>query len=51
MLRLEKSFPREVEYVQKNHLPLVIAGGTVEYHGPQCAYGCDIATAASGSGC
>ena len=41
MLRLEKSFPREVEYVQKNHLPLVIAGGTVEYHGPQCAYGCD----------
>ncbi|MBQ9773358.1 MAG: creatininase family protein [Clostridia bacterium] len=40
-MRLEMSFPREVEYVQKNNLPLVIAGGTVEYHGPQCAYGCD----------
>jgi creatinine amidohydrolase len=41
MMRLERSFPREVEYVQKNNIPLVIAGGTVEYHGPQCAYGCD----------
>ena len=41
MLRLEHSFPREVEYIQKNNLPLVIAGGTVEYHGPQCSYGCD----------
>lgn len=40
-MRLEKSFPREVAYVQEKHLPLVIAGGTVEYHGPQCAYGCD----------
>ena len=38
---LQKSFPREVEYIQKNNLPLVIAGGTVEYHGPQCSYGCD----------
>jgi len=41
MLLLERSFPREVEYIQKNNLPLVIAGGTVEYHGPQCSYGCD----------
>ena len=41
MFLLERSFPREVEYVQKNNLPLVIVGGTVEYHGPQCAYGCD----------
>ena len=41
MLLLERSFPREVEYVQKNNLPLVIVGGTVEYHGPACAYGCD----------
>ena len=41
MLLLERSFPREVEYVQKNNLPLVIVGGTVEYHGPQCSYGCD----------
>ena len=40
-MRFERSFPREVEYVQKNNIPLVIVGGTVEYHGPQCAYGCD----------
>lgn len=38
---LDKSFPREVKYVQDNNLPLVIAGGTVEYHGPHCSYGCD----------
>ncbi len=38
---LDKSFPREVEYVQKNNIPLVIAGGTVEYHGPHCSFGCD----------
>ena len=40
-MRLDRSFPREIEYVQKNNIPLVIVGGTVEYHGPQCAYGCD----------
>ncbi len=38
---LDKSFPREVKYVQDNNVPLVIAGGTVEYHGPHCSYGCD----------
>lgn len=38
---LDRSFPREVKYVQDNDLPLVIAGGTVEYHGPHCSYGCD----------
>lgn len=38
---LDKSFPREVKYVQEHNLPLVIAGGTVEYHGPHCSYGCD----------
>ena len=41
MMDLLHSFPREVEYVQKNNIPLVIVGGTVEYHGPQCSYGCD----------
>lgn len=35
------SFPKEVKYVQENNIPLVIPAGTVEYHGPQCAYGCD----------
>ena len=38
---LDRSFPREVKYVQEKNIPLVIAGGTVEYHGPHCAYGCD----------
>lgn len=37
----DKSFPREIEYVKKNNIPVVIVGGTVEYHGPQCSYGCD----------
>ena len=38
---LDNSFPRERDYVQKNKIPLVIVGGTVEYHGPHCSYGCD----------
>ena len=38
---LDHSFPKEKEYVQKNNSPLVICGGTVEYHGPHCSYGCD----------
>lgn len=38
---LDRALPREVEYVQKNNIPLVIAGGTMEYHGPHCSYGCD----------
>ncbi len=35
------SFPRELEKVKENRIPFVICGGTVEYHGPHCAYGCD----------
>ena len=38
---LDHCFPRETEYVQKNNIPLVFVGGTVEYHGPHCSYGCD----------
>ena len=38
---LDHSFPKEKEYVQKNNIPLVICGGTVEYHGPHFSYGCD----------
>lgn len=38
---MDHCFPREVEYIQKNNLPLVLVGGTVEYHGPHCSYGCD----------
>lgn len=35
------SFPRELNYVKENRIPFVICGGTVEYHGPHCSYGCD----------
>lgn len=38
---LDKMFPKELEYVKENNIPVVIAGGTVEYHGPHCSYGCD----------
>jgi len=38
---LDHSFPREVERVQRERIPLVIPAGTVEYHGPHCSYGCD----------
>ena len=38
---LDHSFPREMERVQKERIPLVIPAGTVEYHGPHCSYGCD----------
>lgn len=38
---LDHSFPREVKHVQENNIPLVIVGGTVEYHGAHCSYGCD----------
>ena len=37
MLEFERTFPRELEYVKKNNIPVVIPAGTVEYHGPQCA--------------
>lgn len=35
------SFPRELSRVKENRIPTVICGGTVEYHGPHCSYGCD----------
>ena len=38
---LDKCFPREIENAKKNKTPVVIVGGTVEYHGPHCSYGCD----------
>lgn len=38
---MDMCFPREIENVKKNNVPVVIVGGTVEYHGPHCSYGCD----------
>ena len=40
-MNLNNVFPREVKYTQDKNIPLVIVGGTVEYHGPHCSYGCD----------
>lgn len=40
-MELNYCFPRELERIRKERIPVVIAGGTVEYHGPHCAYGCD----------
>ena len=34
-------FPREIKNAKEKNTPVVIVGGTIEYHGPQCAYGCD----------
>ncbi len=38
---LDHIFPREFKAAQDKNIPLVIVGGTVEYHGPHCSYGCD----------
>ncbi|MBR3847872.1 MAG: creatininase family protein [Oscillospiraceae bacterium] len=38
---LDKCFPREVDAAKERRTPVVMVGGTVEYHGPHCAYGCD----------
>ncbi len=37
----DKSFPRELNKVKEERIPTIIVGGTVEYHGPHCSYGCD----------
>lgn len=38
---LDMCFPREIKNAKENKTPVVIVGGTVEYHGPHCSYGCD----------
>lgn len=38
---LDKCFPKEMDNAKKNRTPVVLVGGTVEYHGAHCAYGCD----------
>lgn len=38
---LDKCFPKEINSAKENRTPVVIVGGTVEYHGPHCSYGCD----------
>ncbi|MBR5505099.1 MAG: creatininase family protein [Clostridia bacterium] len=40
-MHLDKCFPKEINAAKENRTPVVIVGGTVEYHGPHCSYGCD----------
>ena len=40
-MHLDKCFPKEINAAKEKHTPVVIVGGTVEYHGPHCSYGCD----------
>lgn len=40
-MKLELGLPRELEDAKKRRVPLVIPVGTIEYHGPHCALGCD----------
>ena len=40
-MELNMSFPKELNRVKENRIPAVLVGGTVEYHGPHCSYGCD----------
>ena len=40
-MRLDNIFPRETDNAKASNTPLVIVGGTVEYHGPHCSFGCD----------
>ena len=40
-MKLERAFFKELEQAKQNRVPLVIPVGTMEYHGPHCALGCD----------
>ncbi len=40
-MHFDMCFPREINNAKENRTPVVIVGGTVEYHGPHCSYGCD----------
>jgi len=40
-MNLELAAFQDIENAKKNRVPLVIPVGTMEYHGPHCALGCD----------
>ena len=40
-MKFDMCFPREIQNAKDKNIPVVIVGGTVEYHGPHCSYGCD----------
>lgn len=40
-MELNFSFPKELARVKDEKIPVVLCGGTVEYHGAHCSFGCD----------
>ncbi len=40
-INMEISYPREAEKAKKEHRPLLIPVGTMEYHSSICPFGCD----------
>lgn len=40
-MRYEFMFPRQLEAAKAARAPFILPIGTIEYHGPHCAYGCD----------
>ena len=40
-MRYEFMFPKQLAYAKEKRLPMLLPLGTIEYHGPHCAYGCD----------
>lgn len=40
-MRYEFMFPDQLEAAKENKIPFILPIGTIEYHGPHCAYGCD----------
>lgn len=40
-INMEVSYPKEVERAKKEHWPVLIPVGTMEYHSTHCPFGCD----------
>jgi creatinine amidohydrolase/Fe(II)-dependent formamide hydrolase-like protein len=40
-MRMEYMFPSELDRVKHERIPVMLALGTIEYHGPHCSFGCD----------
>lgn len=40
-IRLDRSYPRELEIARRERWPILIPVGTMEYHSSICPYGCD----------
>ena len=40
-MELNFSFPKELTKVKDEKIPVILCGGTVEYHGAHCSFGCD----------